>query len=163
MYRRISDFLNDWKYESASTIKLYNAITNDVLNTKVYAEGRSLLILAGHINHTLSEMMGRAGLPIEENKFEYTNIEELIAHYEKDAQLVAVLVAANWTDEQLEDKVNMYEEEWSKGTILQILITHQTHHRGQLTVLMRQAGLKVPGIYGPSKEEWIAYGQEPLI
>jgi len=23
---------------------------------------------------------------------------------------------------------------------------------------MRQAGLKVPGIYGPSKEEWETYG-----
>jgi uncharacterized damage-inducible protein DinB len=28
--------------------------------------------------------------------------------------------------------------------------------RGQLTVLMRQADLKVPGVYGPSKEEWEA-------
>ncbi|MBI2416475.1 MAG: hypothetical protein HYV28_00920 [Ignavibacteriales bacterium] len=27
-----------------------------------------------------------------------------------------------------------------------------------MTVLMRQAGLKVPGAYGPSREEWAAYG-----
>jgi hypothetical protein len=27
-----------------------------------------------------------------------------------------------------------------------------------MTVLMRQAGLKVPGIYGPAKEEWSIYG-----
>ena len=27
-----------------------------------------------------------------------------------------------------------------------------------LYVLMRQAGLAVPGVYGPSKEEWGAYG-----
>ena len=38
------------------------------------------------------------------------------------------------------------------------LIAHQTHHRGQMTVLMRQAGLRVPGIYGPAKEEWAAFG-----
>lgn len=162
MFRKISDFLNNWKYESASTIKLYKAINNEVLDTKIYPEGRSILILAGHINHTVSEMMHRAGLSIEENHFEYTNMEELISEYEKDALMVAKLVEENWTDDQLEDKVNMYGEEWSKGVILHILITHQTHHRGQLTVLMRQAGLKVPGIYGPSKEEWIAYGQEPL-
>jgi hypothetical protein len=24
-------------------------------------------------------------------------------------------------------------------------------------VLMRQAGLNVPGVYGPSREEWTAY------
>jgi uncharacterized damage-inducible protein DinB len=27
-----------------------------------------------------------------------------------------------------------------------------------MTVLMRQAGLKVPGIYGPSREEWVKIG-----
>jgi len=39
---------------------------------------------------------------------------------------------------------------------------HQAHHRGQMTVLMRQAGMKVPGVYGPSKEEWSAFGMEPM-
>jgi uncharacterized damage-inducible protein DinB len=39
-----------------------------------------------------------------------------------------------------------------------VLVTHQTHHRAQMTVLMRQAGLQVPGIYGPVKEGWAAYG-----
>ncbi|MBK7956896.1 MAG: hypothetical protein IPK03_01545 [Bacteroidetes bacterium] len=28
--------------------------------------------------------------------------------------------------------------------------------------MMRQAGLKVPGMYGPSKEEWEKMGMEPL-
>jgi uncharacterized damage-inducible protein DinB len=27
-----------------------------------------------------------------------------------------------------------------------------------MTVLMRQAGLKVPGVYGPALEEWNAFG-----
>ena len=39
-----------------------------------------------------------------------------------------------------------------------VLVTHQTHHRGQMTVLMRQAGLKVPDVYGPAKEGWATYG-----
>jgi uncharacterized damage-inducible protein DinB len=30
-----------------------------------------------------------------------------------------------------------------------------------MTVLMRQAGLKVPGIYGPSREEWSQFGMPP--
>jgi uncharacterized damage-inducible protein DinB len=44
---------------------------------------------------------------------------------------------------------------------LQILIRHEIHHRAQMTVLMRQAGLKVPGIYGPSRDEWQAMGMTP--
>lgn len=43
----------------------------------------------------------------------------------------------------------MYGEIWARGLTLFYLITHQAHHRGQMTVLMRQAGLPVPGIYGP--------------
>jgi uncharacterized damage-inducible protein DinB len=52
----------------------------------------------------------------------------------------------------------MYGEQWPRGTMLNALIAHQTHHRGQMTVLMRQAGVPVPGMYGPSKEEWAAMG-----
>ena len=48
----------------------------------------------------------------------------------------------------------MYGETWKKGFALWVTVAHQAHHRGQLTVLMRMAGLKVPGIYGPAKEEW---------
>ena len=40
---------------------------------------------------------------------------------------------------------------------LMTLINHQNHHRGQMTVLMRQAGLTVPGVYGPAKEEWVGW------
>lgn len=48
----------------------------------------------------------------------------------------------------------MYGMKWEKGFTLQILMHHEIHHRGQMTVLMRQEGLKNPGIMGPSKEEW---------
>ena len=30
-----------------------------------------------------------------------------------------------------------------------------------MTVLMRQAGLRVPGIYGPAREDWSGMGMEP--
>ncbi len=33
--------------------------------------------------------------------------------------------------------------------------------RGQMTVLMRQAVLAVPGIYGPAEEEWAAMRLPP--
>ena len=52
----------------------------------------------------------------------------------------------------------MYGETWKRGRTLGALVNHQIHHRGQMTVLMRQAGLEVPGVYGPAKEEWGAYG-----
>jgi uncharacterized damage-inducible protein DinB len=41
---------------------------------------------------------------------------------------------------------------------LGVIVSHQIHHRAQLTIVMRLNGLKVPGVYGPSKEEWTSYG-----
>ena len=67
-------------------------------------------------------------------------------------------VSKNWTAETLLIEDDMYGETWSRGMTLFYLIAHQAHHRGRMTVLMRQAGLKVPGIYGPAREEWAAFG-----
>ena len=58
----------------------------------------------------------------------------------------------------LTEQIPMYGEQWPRGTTLLALILHQTHHRAQMTVLMRQAGLAVPGLYGPAREEWAAMG-----
>ncbi len=38
---------------------------------------------------------------------------------------------------------------------------HSIHHRAQMIVVMRMLGLSVPGIYGPAREEWAAYGMQP--
>ena len=50
----------------------------------------------------------------------------------------------------------------TKGKLLQIIMHHQIHHRAQLGVLMRIAGLAVLGVYGPSKEDWTAMGMAPM-
>ena len=71
-------------------------------------------------------------------------------------------VKAGWTDQTLTIEDDMYGEKWARGQSTRVLIDHQTHHRGQMTVLMRQAGLKVPGVYGPSKEEWAGYRRSCL-
>jgi hypothetical protein len=50
----------------------------------------------------------------------------------------------------------------SRGQTLLYMIFHQAHHRGQITVLMRQAGLKVVGIYSPAQEEWAEQGMPAI-
>jgi uncharacterized damage-inducible protein DinB len=54
----------------------------------------------------------------------------------------------------------MYGQRWKRGFTLTALVEHQIHHRGQMTVLMRQAGLRVPGIYGPAREDWASMGMK---
>ena len=157
----ISDFIEDWAYESDATLKLFRALTDQSLNQKVTPEGRSIGRLAWHITQSLPEMLNRTGLEIgmiDESSPVPSSVSIIISEYEKFSKRVSDEIQKNWNDKSLFDEVNMYGEMWTKRKVVAALIGHQTHHRAQITVLMRQAGLKVPGVYGPSKEEWSAIG-----
>jgi uncharacterized damage-inducible protein DinB len=159
MYRKTDDFISDWKYESESTAKVFGNISNEALNKKDHENVRSIARLAWHITITLPEMMKKAGLNVagpDEHSEPPADIKKIIAEYEHSAASVTEEVK-KLTDTALLEEKNMYGENWKLGATLGILIRHQAHHRGQLTVLMRQAGLKVPGVYGPAKEEWAAW------
>jgi uncharacterized damage-inducible protein DinB len=84
----------------------------------------------------------------------------LAAAYERASQSISHSVHTQWEDAMLPEVLDMYGEKWSRGAILYAIIKHEAHHRGQMTVLMRQANLKVPGVYGPSREEWVTFGMQ---
>ncbi len=164
MYYKIEDFKNDWAYESSSTLKLFNNLTDDSLNKKFNDEVRTLGRLAWHITGSIPEMMNRSDLRIEgfdENSSVPKTAERIASTYKKLSDALVDEVSKKWKDENLSDKVNMYGEEWQKGKILSVLLVHQIHHRAQMTILMRLAGLKVNGIYGPSREEWAEMKMSP--
>jgi uncharacterized damage-inducible protein DinB len=165
MYTTISQFLKDWNYERDSTVKMLDNLTDESLNQKVTPDGRSLGFLGWHLTQTIPEMMGKTGLKVEgplEDSQCPENAKEIKSAFENAANSLAEQIKKNWNDEALKTEDDMYGNKWQKGMTLMFLLLHQAHHRGQMTVLMRQAGLKVPGIYGPSKEEWAAYGMEPM-
>ena len=161
MLRQVDDFIKDWEYEAEATGKILNALSDESLSQKVSPEGRTLGYLGWHLSQTLGEMLGLVGLKIDAPGFDKEcpkTAAEIADAYQKAAMSVADEVKSNWTDETLLETDNMYGETWARGLTLFYLIAHQAHHRGQMTVLMRQAGLKVPGVYGPAKEEWAAMG-----
>ena len=80
--------------------------------------------------------------------------------YKKAAASVLEHVS-KWSDADLQKEDNMYGQTWKRGASLMALMVHQVHHRGQMTVLMRLAGLPVTGVYGPAKEEWDNMGMKP--
>ena len=159
MFRQINDFIKAFEYEYASTLKVFKNISNEALLARPHYNIRSIQRLVWHITVTPGEMLGKAGLNIsgpEEHSTAPNDIAEICRAYETTAASVLEQVK-QWSDADLDTEVNMYGEAWSKGTILTVLIKHEAHHRGQLTVLMRLSGLAVPGVYGPSKEEWAAW------
>jgi uncharacterized damage-inducible protein DinB len=164
MFRTIKDFEQTWAYESDATLKMFRALTNASLAQQVADKRRTLGNIAWHLVLTLGEMTHRAGLPVkapDERDDAPEVVDELVAAYQKESQSVADVVCSTWTDASLEEQIPIYGETWTKGKVLSVLVSHQTHHRGQMTVLMRQAGLQVPGVYGPSHEEWASMGMTP--
>ena len=165
MYTSISQFKKDWKYESDSTIKLLGNLTDESLNQKVTPDGRSLGFLAWHLIQTIPEMMANTGLKIEGPSHTDevpSSAKDIVAAFKKSSDSLLEQIEKDWKDDSLTIQDEMYGEKWERGLTLLYLMLHQAHHRGQMTVLMRQAGLKVTGIYGPAKEEWAAMGMEPM-
>lgn len=165
MFRKIEDFQKAWAYEAEMTGKALLNLNDTALSQKVTEDGRTLGFIGWHLAITNGEMLGLVGLTIDAPAVDSecpTSAAEIAAVYERSGRSVGEEVSKNWTDETLLIEDEMYGETWSRGMTLFYLIAHQAHHRGQMTVLMRQAGVPVPGVYGPSKEEWAAMGSPAL-
>jgi uncharacterized damage-inducible protein DinB len=140
---------------------VFSNLTDESLAKKVNEKVRTAGRLAWHITAAIPEMMNRTGFKIEEVKEDSSvssNVSELVKVYKNISEALVNQIQANWTDETLLKEDDMYGETWAKGKTLSILLIHQVHHRAQLTIVMRMLGLKVPGVYGPSSEEWAGMG-----
>jgi uncharacterized damage-inducible protein DinB len=161
MFRRVTDFLTIWAQEKDATHRVFAALTDASLSRSVDASGRTLGRLAWHIAGTIPEMMERTGLHFDAPPHDApppASAEEIGKTYAHNASSFATALESSWNDETLDVEDDMYGERWQRGFTLFALVGHQIHHRGQMTVLMRQAGLKVPGTFGPAREEWAAMG-----
>lgn len=164
MIRTINDFEHLWSRELEATQKIFKHLTDRSLSQKVNPDGRTLARLAWHITLTVPEMMSRTGLEVKgpgEHDPIPSSARELFRAYSDTAISLLEQVKAHWTDATLDQKDDMYGEQWTRRSTLTSLLFHQVHHRGQMTVLMRQAGLEIPGLYGPARQEWAAYGMLP--
>lgn len=161
MYLKLEDFINDWKYESESTLKVFNNLTDESITKIVNENVRTAGRLAWHITTSIGEMASRVGLNFKADD-PYSPVpakaKEIVSAYKEASENLINSIKSNWNDDTLFVEDDMYGEFWKRGSTLAIIISHQIHHRAQLTVVMRLNGLKVPGVYGPSKEEWTTYG-----
>ncbi|MHB1192078.1 MAG: DinB family protein [Longimicrobiales bacterium] len=161
MFRRVSDFLAVWSYEAEATLKILGVLTDASLVQRFHPNVRTLGRLAWHITQSIPEMGARTGLalagPGEDDPIP-TSAADIAARYREAAESLAREVKSRWNDAELEVEDEMYGERWPRGRTLFVISGHQAHHRAQMMVLMRLAGLPVPGVYGPTKEEWSQFG-----
>jgi len=167
MIKTVEDFEKLWIQESAITLSALKALTDDSLSQSIVDGHRTIGRIIWHIVTTIPEMTERIGLKLEgpsANSPVPDNVEEIKNGYLQVSKSLLEIIKSKWTDEMFDLEDDMYGEKWKRGFTFQVLILHQVHHRAQMTVLMRQAGLQVPNLYGPSKEAWSSMGmKEPEV
>lgn len=164
MFRSLNDFHDVWKDEATTTQKVLASLTDASLAQAVSNDHRTLGRMAWHLAQTIPEMMSKTGLTVEgadEHAPVPASAKAIADAYARSAVSLPDQIRAKWTDKSLDEKDEMYGEKWARSFTLRVLLMHQAHHRGQMSVLMRQAGLPMPSIYGPTKEEWAQWNMQP--
>ena len=156
MYHDISEFTEQYKWESDTTAKVLAALTDESLS-QAKAEGHNNLgDIAWHVASAPAFMLNE--IKLEMPKFEWGTPEGMttakITETYSDMLSKVNDHAAKITPEGLKEIHHVFGMmDWPVAAMLNALIVHEVHHRGQMSVLMRQAGLVVPSIYGPNHEE----------
>lgn len=154
MFRAVEDFSTEWQASSKGTLDVFHELTDETLQQAIVGGHNTLGSLAWHLTEVAMVFGNFAGLnmpTLEEGKKQPTHVSEIIDTYE------AVLEAykkgiVSLTDDALVEEIEALGGIMPRGKLLYALIQHQTHHVGQMTVLLRQAGLRVPPVMGPTAE-----------
>ncbi len=163
MYVTISDFIKEWNREAMLTQNVLDGLTDESLKQQVYPEGRTLGRIAWHLTTNIPDYLAHFGLNIDgvgNAESVPTSAKEIAKTFKEVSSHAAQIMEQQWIDKSLEQIQEAFGRQESNAQILMGLIKHIIHHRGQITVLMRQAGLKPFGVYGPPKEDWIHLGVE---
>ena len=153
MYRTVQDFLNDWSQSVQGTLRVLESITDEKLGQAIVEGHNTLGWLGWHLANAPVFFMKTLGLDIHPaGEKQPDKASEIVQAYTRVAEDVKRAVEQNLTDENMVESIETFAGVVPRGAVLRKLIDHQTHHRGQMTVLLRQAGLPVPAVMGPTKE-----------
>jgi uncharacterized damage-inducible protein DinB len=162
MIHTIEEFKKEWAAESEITAAVLDAMTDASLPQAIAEGRRTLGGIAWHLAESLG-YMASLGLDFTApDPGQRSTAEGIAAEYRRLSRDLADAICSQWNDDTLLLKQEIAGELWSNGATLRFTLMHQAHHRGQLTVLMRQAGLRLPDVYGPSYDTWVDKGMTPL-
>ena len=154
--------LREFDKEMASTQKTLERVPADKWDWKPHEKSGSLGWMAGHI----ATLPGFTTATIKLLEVEVTTAN--IPKVEKHADLLpafaksskeARAALAGVTDEQLQQiwtlkhSGNVIFSMPRYDVLRTMCFNHLVHHRGQLTMYLRQLNVPVPGLYGPSADE----------
>ena len=166
MSNMLDPMLNEFREEAAITKRVLERVPPDKLSWKPHAKSMSLGQLAIHI------ATGPGGLAknIQQDAFEVSqvsnifevrspnDVEEIHAAFEQSVRETEKCLQ-EMTEQKALGKWRVVaggRELFARpriNALRSIMLNHWYHHRGQLSVYLRQLDVAVPSIYGPSADE----------
>jgi uncharacterized damage-inducible protein DinB len=151
----IAFFRERHRLEAAITAKVLRAMSPDMLDFRPHPESSTIAVIAWTMVRCLCIC----------NRLTYSSVAEiprdsppeyeaLLAAFENETRELNVrlleMTQRDWEAERTVKAGNRILLQQPLGTSLWLFHVDSIHHRGQLSVLLRPLGAKVPSIYGPS-------------
>ena len=154
--------LPEFDHEISTTRKLLERVPDDRLAWKPHAKSMSLGQLALHVATTpgmVSEIVRQSPFPVPQfTQPEAASTSELVPALEQavaqaKTNLRAIGEAGLGNTWRVVDGDKELMAMPVAAVLRFIMLNHWYHHRGQLSVYLRELNVPVPSIYGPSADE----------
>jgi uncharacterized damage-inducible protein DinB len=159
----IREMLQELAQEAPTTRRTLERVREDKLEWKPHEKSMTLGVLAMHVA-TLPAALGELSLQpsfdagVVVPRPTTTSIPALLETHDRSIARAREILGS-MDDAALELPWRMMSGStelfsMTRGTFLRsVLFNHWYHHRGQLSVYLRETGALVPSIYGPSADE----------
>jgi uncharacterized damage-inducible protein DinB len=150
--------VDTWAYEHGLSAKVMRAVPAAKLDMRPHEKSRSMRDLAWHLAEAERFFVEKGlGLalpgenPVPKEAPPATPAAMADAYDRSHAAMSAAI--AKKEPAWFAEVVPFFGSKMPRGAIVDLMVRHEVHHRGQLTVYLRLAGAKVPGTYGGSADE----------
>ncbi|HXB10465.1 MAG TPA: DinB family protein [Bacteroidia bacterium] len=158
--------LMEFKHEAAKTRKMLERVPFEQATWKPHDKSTALGALATHIARVptwIERVLTREEFDmLAPNAFPkvelHKNTQELLAYFDAN-NAIALKQLEGASDEALMKPWTFRRGEQviftlPRGAVIrEMALNHQYHHRGQMSVYLRQLNVPVPGMFGPSADE----------
>ena len=153
-------FRSLWNAESEKAVAVMRALPEDQYDFGPDPSGRSLGELAWHLAEidaclTFGVATGRFSFADNPPNLARPKEIKLLAPRYQQIHEEALARLADFDVGRLDEAVSFFDGRalTLRDVLWTELLLHLVHHRGQLTLLCRQAGAPPPGLFGPNREE----------
>ncbi len=154
--------LPEYDAEMATTRRLLERLPSDRLDWKPHAKSRSLGELATHVTE-----LPRFGMRIEKDRFQIGSEKapsmktaaEYVARFDENVAGGRAAIAGT-SDTAMDEEFPVVKPDGTvffalkrRSILRRVLLNHSIHHRGQLSVYLRELDVPLPSVYGPTADE----------